>query len=144
MKKHFIIILFLLFNIVITTNSFSQSYTTESKSCGSCGKSVSNNSRVGMYCPHCNVRWGYENETKKTSTNNNYDYNSYEKTSGMTTISVNLRSGPSTSSEILKVIPRYTPVKIISSTGAWYYVEYSYDYFNERTIKGYINKKYIN
>ena len=146
MKKYSTLILFLLFNIVITTNSFSQTYTTESKNCGSCGKSVSNNSRVGMYCPHCNVRWGYENETKKTSTNYNYDYNynSYEKSSGTTTISVNLRSGPSTSSEILKVLPSYTSVKIISSSGAWYYVEYSYDYFNDRTIRGYVNKKYIN
>jgi predicted RNA-binding Zn-ribbon protein involved in translation (DUF1610 family) len=136
----------LLFSIAIATNSFSQSYSTESKNCGSCGKSVSNNSRVGMYCPHCGVRWGYENETKKTSTNYNYDYNynSYEKTTGMTTISVNLRSGPSTSSEILKVLPSYASVSIISSSGAWYYVEYSYDYFTGKTIRGYVNKKYIN
>ncbi len=99
-----------------------------------------------MYCPHCGVRWGYENETKKTSTNYNYDYNynSYEKTTGMTTISVNLRSGPSTSSEILKVLPSYASVSIISSSGAWYYVEYSYDYFTGKTIRGYVNKKYIN
>ena len=141
MKKYSTLILFLLFSIASSSNSFSQTYTTESKNCGSCQKKVSNNSRVGMYCPHCGVRWGYENETKKTSTNYNYDnnYNSYENTSGMTTISVNLRSGPSTSSEILKVLPSYTSVKIISSSGAWYYVEYSYDYFNDRTIRGYVN-----
>ena len=134
MTKYSTIFLFLLFNIVITTNSFSQTYTTESKSCGSCGKSVSNNSR-----------WGYENE-KKTTKNNNYEYNynSYSKSSGTTTTSVNLRSSPSTSSEILKVLPSYTTVKIISSSGSWYFIEYSYDFFSDRTIRGYVNKKYIN
>ena len=44
-----------------------------SKSCGSCHKPVSVNSEVGDYCPHCHVRWGYEN----TSTNyvDSYDKN---------------------------------------------------------------------
>ena len=65
MKKYSTLILFLLFSIASSSNSFSQTYTTESKNCGSCQKKVSNNSRVGMYCPHCGVRWGYENETKK-------------------------------------------------------------------------------
>ncbi|MFJ1440746.1 SH3 domain-containing protein [Capnocytophaga canimorsus] len=30
------------------------------KNCGSCKKQVSSNSRVGMICPHCQVRWGDE------------------------------------------------------------------------------------
>lgn len=40
---------------------------TTSKQCGSCHKPVSKNSRIGMYCPHCGVRWGYENTTTRRS-----------------------------------------------------------------------------
>ena len=103
MTKKIIIILFFQFNLFVSSSTFSQSYETESKSCGSCHRAVSIDSRVGMYCPHCGVRWGYENETKKNSSNFNYNYNSYEKTVGLTTASVNLRSGPSTKSEIIKI-----------------------------------------
>ena len=46
-----------------------------SKSCGQCHKAVSVYSKVGDYCPHCHVRWGYENT--KTTTTSSYDYNDY-------------------------------------------------------------------
>jgi uncharacterized Zn finger protein (UPF0148 family) len=46
---------------------FSQTYTTVSKSCGKCGKPVSSSSKIGDICPHCGVRWGYENTTTSTS-----------------------------------------------------------------------------
>jgi competence protein ComGC len=38
--------------------------TTMSKSCGRCGKRVSNSSKVGGRCPHCGVVWGSERVTK--------------------------------------------------------------------------------
>lgn len=43
-------------------NIQAQTYTVESKNCGSCGEKVSNNSRVEMRCPHCGVVWGSENQ----------------------------------------------------------------------------------
>ena len=48
------------------------SYTTQSKSCGSCGKQVSIYSKIGDYCPHCGVRWGYENERRTTYSSPDY------------------------------------------------------------------------
>ncbi len=61
-------VLFSLCLISISNLGHGQVYTTESKSCSSCNKQVSNNSQVGMKCPHCGVRWGSENETKSFST----------------------------------------------------------------------------
>lgn len=75
MIKKVILGMFLLGIIpAFNTEMKAQTYTTESKSCGSCGKKVSNNSRVGMICPHCGVRWGMENEHRTTSYNNSYSY----------------------------------------------------------------------
>ncbi len=69
MKKIFIITILLISTII----TFGQ--TTVSKSCGKCLKSVSITSTTGDYCPHCGVRWGYENSTTTTSTSNsNYNY----------------------------------------------------------------------
>ncbi|RZK05200.1 MAG: hypothetical protein EOO46_16015 [Flavobacterium sp.] len=48
--------------------SFAQTTTTVSKKCGKCGKSVSINSKIGDICPHCGVRWGYENSTTTSTT----------------------------------------------------------------------------
>ncbi len=45
---------------------YSQTTTTESKSCGACGKAVSIYSKVGDTCPHCGVRWGEENTRTTT------------------------------------------------------------------------------
>ena len=36
--------------------------TLATKRCGKCGKEVPLTSRVGQRCPHCGVRWGYEND----------------------------------------------------------------------------------
>ena len=47
--------------------AYAQTTTSVSKSCGKCGKSVSASSKVGDRCPHCGVRWGYEN-TSSSST----------------------------------------------------------------------------
>lgn len=132
-----------------------QTYTTESKSCGSCGKEVSNNSRIGMTCPHCGVRWGYENErrttsykksyTRKPNYSSNYSSPDYSKSFGMTHTNVNLRSKPSTKSNIIAEIPAHTSVSIISKSGSWYYI--SVQLFNEnydiRTYKGYIHSSLI-
>jgi len=148
MKKS-LLIAFLFALIIFSNRAISQTYTTESKSCGSCSKAVSVNSTVGMTCPHCGVRWGHENETRSTSTNynsykntNNYEYN---KTSGFTTGVVNLRSEPSTKSSIITKIPAYTTVEIILENGDWYYVKYShfngYDFVK---IHGYIYKTLLN
>lgn len=74
--KKILIITFLL----ITCLTFSQTTTTESKSCGSCNKEVSVYSKIGDTCPYCGVRWGYENTNNFYIPNNNStsypDYNS--------------------------------------------------------------------
>ena len=67
--KNIISTLFILGSIVISNELFSQNNTLESKSCGSCGKQVSIYSRIGMTCPHCGVKWGYENEMRNKKTN---------------------------------------------------------------------------
>ena len=128
-----------------------QTYTTESKNCGSCNKQVSNNSKVGMTCPHCGVRWGYENESKSTKYNyktpsyNYYDNKSY-KLSEFTSSNANLRSLPSIYGDILTVVPANTSVSILKKVGNWFYVEFSYndDNFGSKIIYGYIHKSLIN
>ena len=51
-------------------SSYSQSYSTVKKNCGSCQGIVSATSKIGDYCPHCGVRWGYENTTKRETQSN--------------------------------------------------------------------------
>lgn len=138
--------------ITYAHNANAQSYTTESKSCGSCSKSVSNNSKVGMTCPHCGVRWGYENESKNYS-NNSYNYsNNYNPTPskghtfGNTCQSysrVNLRENPSTRSRKLTTIPALTSVTIIQKLDNWYKVKYTYynNYGQYVYLTGYVYKK---
>jgi len=48
---------------ISVTQIAAQTYTTVSKSCGSCNLPVPITSSIGDYCPHCHVRWGYENQT---------------------------------------------------------------------------------
>jgi predicted RNA-binding Zn-ribbon protein involved in translation (DUF1610 family) len=149
MIKLFILLTFLILNIPKTSLVFGQYYTTESKSCGSCGGAVSVNSRVGMTCPHCGVRWGYENE-KKTTRYNSYTptYESYDNynSSGFVKSNANLRSQPSKNGAILTVIPAYTSLTILIRYGEWYYVEYSYydSYYQYKKLNGYIHKSLIN
>lgn len=65
MKFNFFLIIIIAITFLSCQTLNAQSYTTVTKSCGSCGRSVPNNSRIGDYCPYCGVRWGYEN-TKNT------------------------------------------------------------------------------
>lgn len=144
-------LIILFFSLLFSYMTFSQSYTTESKSCGSCGKAVSVKSKVGDRCPHCGVRWGYENTTTKTSYYNNYsspNYSytpSYSYSSGDVIFSasnVNLREGPSTKSEIKTTIPAFSNVTVIRVCNNWYYVKYvknSY-YYGPITYYGYVYK----
>jgi hypothetical protein len=151
MKKLFLALLLLcIFNISSTV--YSQSYyTTQSKSCGSCGKEVSANSTVGMRCPHCGVVWGRENErstTKKTNSYNksynssNYNYsnsnsnnNSYDMTPAKTITTASLRRKASAKSELLFNIPKDRNVYIVGKKGNWYYVSCPTSYADERYKK---------
>ena len=72
--KNVFFLMFLFIGFQSTQVAYGQTYTTQSKSCGSCGKAVSNNSQVGMRCPHCGVVWGRENT--KTTTTYRKDYSS--------------------------------------------------------------------
>jgi hypothetical protein len=75
------IILGLIFIVSISLQAQTRKYkthkttTSHSKSCGSCGKPVSVNSRIGMTCPHCSVRWGDEHTTNRTTYDNSNDNN---------------------------------------------------------------------
>lgn len=112
--------------------------TTVSKSCGSCGGAVSSNSRIGMTCPHCGVRWGYENTTTSTSKRK-----IEIPSSGIATTkkSANLRNGPSTNYNVILTMPAYSTVSIISSEGNW--VKVSYDdysgYYGSTTRIGWVS-----
>lgn len=119
--------LLLTINLLLATTLFinvaqAQSYTTISKSCGSCGGAVSSSSRIGQRCPHCGVIWGRENThgtTSRTSTNNsnsNSD-NMFELSS--TTSNCNLRSGPGTKSVILGAIAKNESIIINQRSGDW-------------------------
>lgn len=146
MRKVFCLLV--LITLLGFTDAISQTYTTtESKSCGACGKAVSKNSKVGMTCPHCHVRWGNENTKQKTSTRYSsndfpsYDENNFNFKSSIriTKSTVNVRSGPSTKSQILDKIQAYTTVTIISTEGDWYYVQYSsFENYKLEQHKGYI------
>lgn len=72
--KNVFFLMFFFIGFQFTQVAYGQTYTTQSKSCGSCGKAVSNNSQVGMRCPHCGVVWGRENT--KTTTTYKKDYSS--------------------------------------------------------------------
>ncbi len=51
----------------------------ESKQCGRCKRQVAITSRVGQQCPYCGVRWGYENQQRRTEYRTAYaPYPSYE------------------------------------------------------------------
>lgn len=164
--KHILLIFFLLAVSVNFTGLKAQTYTTESKSCGSCGKAVSNNSRIGMTCPHCHVRWGYENETKTTNYKNSSgyklpnsksskaktyplpggSYNDFTIKAGMTATTANLRTGPSTKSSIITKMPSFTSFDIIKKVGAWYYIEFinmDWDTYKSRKIRGYLHQSVI-
>ena len=154
MKKIFLALL-LLCTFSMSSVAYSQSYyTTQSKSCGSCGKEVSANSTVGMRCPHCGVVWVRENEhrttTKKTNSYNksynstNYNYSnsnsnnnsdSYDMTPAKTITTASLRKKASAKSELLFNISKDRSVYIIGKKGSWYYVSCPTIYADEKYIK---------
>ncbi len=74
MKKHTLFILIFLISILSLNQSLSQNSQIISASCGSCGKNVSKYAKVGDVCPHCNVRWGYENNVKGIKPSQGYNY----------------------------------------------------------------------
>ena len=115
--KKILLLMFCYVIVSINNISLSQTYKTESKSCGSCYKAVSINSRIGDYCPHCGVRWGYENTTKSAKktyeySSPTYNYPTYSPYDNYSTTSIgtvfsnsNLRSFPSKNSSVVTVIP---------------------------------------
>jgi uncharacterized protein YgiM (DUF1202 family) len=113
-----------------------------SKSCGSCHKPVSVYSEVGDYCPHCHVRWGYENTT--TNYVDNYSSDTYQSYSGIgfVTSNSNLRSHASKSAYVITVIPQYTSVTILGKYGSWYHVRYGSGY-SYNTSTGYVHSSLI-
>ncbi len=137
MKKSFLIGLLFIFSYSL---SISQSWQTTSKSCGSCGGAVSIYSKVGDYCPHCHVRWGYENSTYRNSYSgsyggygqSNYYTPSYVSVGSYaeTKCNTNLRKSASKKSAVITVIPAYSDVYVISENGNWYYVKYKHSYYN--------------
>ncbi len=113
-----------------------------SKSCGSCHKAVSSYAEVGDYCPHCHVRWGYENTTTSYADNNSYDsYQSYSGI-GFVTSNANLRSYASKSAYVLTTIPKYASVTILGKYGSWYHVRY-YNGNSYNSSTGYIHSSLI-
>jgi hypothetical protein len=157
--KKIIILIYCCLTVSYNNISLSQSYKTESKSCGSCYKAVSINSRIGDYCPHCGVRWGYENTTK--SSKKSYEYSSptynypvytpYDNNSipsiGTVYSNSNLRNFPSKNSSVVTVIPAYSSFDIIESHGSWYYIRYTKIslsiYGNNKEFEGYIHKSLV-
>lgn len=113
-----------------------------SKSCGSCHKPVSSSAKVGDYCPHCGVRWGYENTTTRYVNNTtNYSYNSVSG-AAMVTANSNLRAYASKSAYVITVVPRYSMVTVIGRYGDWYHVEYGGSaWYNKE--RGYIHKSLV-
>ena len=126
-----------------------QTYTTESKNCGSCQREVSINSRIGDKCPHCGVIWGRENTTHTT------DYNSYNVTSSnsynysyttaMTSSNCNVRSYPSTSASILGTASAFQSFEVVKVGKNWVQVKISvYDsYLGYTTSYGWIHKSLL-
>jgi predicted RNA-binding Zn-ribbon protein involved in translation (DUF1610 family) len=150
--KTLILTITLIISSFATLEISAQSYTTESKSCGSCQKEVSINSRIGMKCPHCGVVWGQENTSRTTSTypsSTNYNmpkFDNYNSVSFATTNSTcNLRSYQSTNAAILAKIPAFTTLDVIEIDGSWVKVKYTYYdiYAGSQTKYGYVYKSLL-
>lgn len=145
MKTIIKIMLVSFFALGISSTSYGQ--TSSTKSCGSCQKPVSNNSKVGDYCPHCHVRWGYENTStqyvNRTSYTNTTSTYNYEDVKGLTfvTSNSNLRSYASTSASILALIPAYSLVTVVGKYGKWYKVEYTEWGYSQKI--GYVHESLV-
>ncbi len=137
-----LIIIFNLFfaTFIITNVAFSQSYTTVSKACGSCGGVVSSLSRIGQRCPHCSVIWGRENEKRSTHTVKKRQTSN--STSTITNCNLRLTANPK--SVIIGVIPSYQNITIIQQKGFWVKVKYLGYLFGEIDYKYHIGWVQIN
>ncbi len=158
-------ILFLVLIVLANTDfSYAQTYTTTSKSCGKCGKSVSANSKIGDRCPHCGVIWGRENTSTSTysspkySTSSNYlnAPNSSTKKSAVQKqikdeeeVDNSTASKSETESWILEKLKSNTPQKYYDNTGSingfysslassgWYNMNYYYSFYSYNLIVQY-------
>jgi uncharacterized protein YgiM (DUF1202 family) len=151
MKKAII----LLFSFFVSTNfifgqswsdfSYTDTYTSVSKTCGKCSKPVSSNSAVGMRCPHCGVRWGYENTTHTSHVSN---YPEHIPSSGIatTTTAANVRTGPSTEYGVVSTLSANTPVTITGKSGNWVKVKFTdyLSYYGMEEKYGYIRADLLN
>jgi uncharacterized protein YgiM (DUF1202 family) len=132
--------IFLVMSFLIAASSMV--YGQSSKSCGSCHKPVSVYSEVGDYCPHCGVRWGYENtSTRYVETPT---YSTYQSASGvaMVNANANLRASASKSAHVVTVVPKNSIVTLIGKYGHWYHVTYQTGSFYISTT-GYIHDSLI-
>ena len=150
MKKIFLALL-LLCTFSMSSVAYSQSYyTTQSKSCGACGKEVSANSTVGMRCPHCertatkksnSYNKSYNNSNNYNYSNSNNNSDSYDMTPAKTITTASLRRKASAKSELLFNISKDRSVYIIGKKGSWYYVSCPTIYADEKYIKKLRNGK---
>jgi predicted RNA-binding Zn-ribbon protein involved in translation (DUF1610 family) len=115
----------LFFTAILFANiTNAQTYTTVSKSCGSCGGSVSEYSRTGQRCPHCGVIWGQETTKRSSRTttkikyNNDYDNDNMYQSSNTIT-NCNLRSAPNAKATIMGVIAKNESITITQRKGDW-------------------------
>ncbi len=115
----------LFFTAILFANiTNAQTYTTVSKSCGSCGGSVSEYSRTGQRCPHCGVIWGQETTKRSSRTttkikyNNDYDNDNMYQSSNTIT-NCNLRSAPNAKATIMGVIAKNESITITQRRGDW-------------------------
>ena len=151
----------MLITLANTDFSFAQTYTSNSKSCGKCGNSVSVNSKIGDRCPHCGVTWGRENTQTSTSTysspNPSYNYLNTPSTSiKKSTVQKQVKdedevdnstaSKSETESWILEKLKTNTPQKYYDSMrlfddlysltplSGWYNMNYNYSFDNYNLI----------
>lgn len=124
--KKLILAFGLFFTAILFANiTNAQTYTTVSKSCGSCGGSVSEYSRTGQRCPHCGVIWGQE--TTKRSSRTTRTYRNYKKNTDVdymyqlsnTITNCNLRSAPNAKANIMGVIAKNESITITQRKGDW-------------------------
>lgn len=118
-------------------------YCSACKNCSRCAHCSS-----GGSCGVCSSRTNYETKTTKTKRNANSSYKSsaskstviyYKEDQLLITIQdVNLRNGPGTEYEILRLISKGTPVFFKEKKGEWALVR-----MKSIDKTGYINLKYL-
>lgn len=141
----------ILFIIFLIQGVVGDAVAQTSKSCGSCRAPVSAHSKVGDYCSHCGVRWGYENETRTKRSIPTYTPPSVpisprnfgsSKYGMVSRNNANVRSGPSKSYSVEYVLNFGNTVTILEKIGDWYYLSY-FDTNSFTTGYGYVHKSLI-